>query len=65
VTTKQLAVYMVTGLAVVVGLGGLVPPLVNAPDTLLNALGVGVTLAVIGAAALVAHATYTKKDGRK
>lgn len=57
--TMQLAVCLVSFVAVVGVLFGLVPPMLNAPNTLLNALGAAVALSVIVAAVLVVHATLT------
>lgn len=61
-TTKQLAVYLITFISVVAVLFGLVPPLMNAASTFLNAVGAAVALSVLIAAILVAHATFTHKE---
>ncbi len=60
-TTKQLAAYLIVFVAVVAVLFGMVPPLLNARNTLYNALGAASALATIVAAALIAHAVHTHK----
>jgi len=57
-TTKQLAIYIICGVAVFAGVFGLVPPLLNAANSLLNALGAALAFAIILSAVLTVHATY-------
>lgn len=57
-TTKQLAMYIVAGVAVFAGLFGMIPPLLNAHSTLLNALGAALAFTVVLAAVLTVHATH-------
>jgi hypothetical protein len=58
--TSELAVYLIAFVAVVAVLFGLVPPLLNAKSTALNAVGAAVTVATILAAILTGHAVHTK-----
>lgn len=58
--TTDLAVYLIAFVAVVAVLAGVVPPLMNAHSTVLNALGLAVALSAVLAAVLTAHATFTK-----
>lgn len=61
-TTKQLATYLITFIVVVAVMFGLVPPLLNAPSTFLNAIGAAVALSAFVASILVAHATFNHKE---
>ena len=57
--TGQLAAYLITFVAMVAVLFGMVPPMLNAQSTFSNALGCAVALATVLAAILTAHATYS------
>jgi hypothetical protein len=60
VTTKQLATYLIAAIAMFAGLFGVVPPLLNASNTFMNALGASLAFVIIFATILIVHSTYTK-----
>lgn len=65
--TGHLAVYLILFVAVTSVLFGIVPGMLNAPNSFLNAIGAAVAVAVVVAAALVGHATWehSREDEKK
>jgi fatty acid desaturase len=59
-TTKQLAVYLVTFIAFVAIQFGMVPPMLNSTSSFVVALGIAVVLATLISFILIFHATYTR-----
>jgi hypothetical protein len=60
--TTQLAVALIGLITIFAGVFGLVPPLLNAKDTFMNALGIAIILAVILAAVLVVYDRAMKQQ---
>lgn len=58
--TYQLAVYLLAAIVLVALLFGFLPPLLNAHDTALNALGAGLVVACLLCGVLVAHAAHVR-----
>lgn len=63
--TKELAVYLFTVLVGGSAMFGFVPPLLNARDSVQNALGCFLAVGIVFGAVLTFHATYTNSNKTK